>query len=306
MAAFLISGENMVSRFQSLRQIRDGYRMGRGAFYAEHKTLSAVLSPLSHSGDRVADVLYTLAQKTALKIATDLPAGTSAVNFSDISELSDADSAARLYYRRFNLALGLTAAVLTGGWLFQEEIGAISDRISNFLESAPYLWNGLLFSARHGIGDYVAQRLDGNKYSLRRTLVTIALTFAYGDFFYLEYQCLDHIPLSPYLGWSLGRSLADNIVVGPPFMLVHLMAVGKLIKKQSFVEIRKEQLGTRYWSTLGTYLKVWIPAEVIIQGLIPLPLRLFTVNFLAFFYSISLAYQSNHQELQPLQKGDKV
>lgn len=283
----------IISIVDNVSRLRSSYRRGRESFYREYTRLAIPLRKYSVMTDSLADRLYLSTQRGLLKISGGLPGEAPSVDFKPALPEGVANSQDCALFRNLNLLFLSAAGVLVGGSLYPEVFTQVVDQYKNQLESSPYLWNAVTTSVRLSLGDLLAQKIQGQPWNVRRSLVTLGLGLGYGDLFYLEYKALEYVPISPYLGWSLGRSIIDNLLVVPLFVAFHFCAVGKLIYGHSKKRIWADQFKKEYKPTITAGLKLWVPAECVIQLFVPLKFRVLVMNVVAFLWNIYLSRKSN-------------
>ncbi|BGP55356.1 Protein required for ethanol metabolism [Rhodotorula sphaerocarpa] len=151
-----------------------------------------------------------------------------------------------------------------------------------------------------GAGDSLAQQGIEKKGMNHDIMRTVRLS-AYGGLIFAPlitrvYGNLDRIRFQSKVATTAARVAVDQFVLTPCVLTIFFTAQS-LLELKGFGEAQR-RIRENWWPTLQRNWGVWIPVQAINFSIVPVHLRLLTVNFVSLFWNAYLSY-ANAQSTPP-------
>jgi protein Mpv17 len=163
------------------------------------------------------------------------------------------------------------------------------------LNKAPILVKAITSGVVYMLGDFSSQIFQGKKVAeLNRSRVIgsgLAGLLFHGAMSHCWYGWLDHFiehTLNLHAWWNIFPMIAlDSLIFCPSWNAVYIGFMGLFLKKKAR-DVWSDVRSTAF-PLFKSGLKLWIPANVITYGFVPLQLRVLWCDFVEFFWCIIMS-----------------
>jgi len=162
-----------------------------------------------------------------------------------------------------------------------------------YLESNPILTKAITSGTLVGIGDSISQIIEKRsnpqqQYEINRTLRMSLLGFSFfGTSLHFWYKLLEHYIPGKSFSSICNKVVLDQTVYTMTFLFIFFTSIG-FMEGKSWEQIRNKQEKV-YWQTLKYNWYIWIPANIINYGFVPISLRVLFVSSVALVWNTMLS-----------------
>ncbi|TKR62974.1 hypothetical protein L596_026867 [Steinernema carpocapsae] len=145
-----------------------------------------------------------------------------------------------------------------------------------------------------GLGDYIQQRFQGDKWDWRRSVRFAAIGFVIGPMNHQWYKYLDSRVVGKRLKLVVAKKVAADFLISPVFASTFIAGVAMLEGKS--VSVALKEYKSKFFHVLALDFCVWPPTQAINFAFVPASCRVLFISIVTLFHNCFMSY-IKHNEL---------